>query len=209
MSSTKRGGQRHVSDYYVTPVSAILDFLKAILDLEEHKTVLPTPPGPSFKQALLYGPILDPAAGGSSDASMAYPDAIHRYTLREGYAPPLTTVDIRTDSRADVIADYLTWEPPSHLLYNLIITNPPFALAQDFIEKALQESEAWVVMLLRLNFFESRKRLPFWKAHMPLYAFVHSSRLSFTPDGKTDSIAYMHCVWHVAVHPPTTHLMVI
>src|SRR6185436_12119156 len=86
---------------------------------------------------------------------------------------------------------------------NIIITNPPFNLAQEIIEKALADvaDDGLVIMLLRLNFFGSKGRAEFWKKHMPIKTFVHSQRMKFTNTGGTDSIEYMHCVWLKGYNP--------
>ena len=57
-----------------------------------------------------------------------------------------------------------------------IITNPPFKLATEFVEKAVREVpySAW---LLRLNFLEGVKRMAFFKAHPPARVWVSSRRL--------------------------------
>ena len=44
---------------------------------------------------------------------------------------------------------------------------------------------------------------------MPVRCYVHSKRIGFTDDGKTDSIEYMHCVWHKATKPDATKLKVL
>ncbi len=64
-------------------------------------------------------------------------------------------------------------------------------------------------MLLRLNFFESKKRKEFFDKHMPEYSIVHHKRISFTPDGKTDSICYQHCIWRKNYNPEYAKLKVI
>lgn len=59
-----------------------------------------------------------------------------------------------------------------------ILTNPPFSLAQQFCDHALNNSsEVW--MLLRLNFLASAERKQWWKEHEPAALFVLSSRPSF------------------------------
>ncbi len=192
MSSTNRGGQRHISDYYVTPVSDIvvfLDALKSIIPdiLDEHKS------------------ILDPCAGGDLYHEMSYPAAL----LKKGVRPEqITTVDIREDSDASIKMDYLLYQPDHK--FDLIITNPPFDQALEIINKALVDCApgGYVAMLLRLNFFGSSRRLSFWHSNMPKYAFVHHNRISFT-GGTTDSIEYMHAVWEVGYRPKFTELMVI
>jgi hypothetical protein len=119
---------------------------------------------------------------------MSYPIALKRFDLS------CDTIDIREDSMAAVIADYLETECKDK--YNLIITNPPFSLAKEIAIKAIEDVKegGFVVLLLRLNFFGSQKRFSFWQELPPWAIFVHSQRMSFT-GGSTDSIEYMHCVW--------------
>lgn len=103
--------------------------------------------------------------------------------------------------------DYLTHTPT--LSYDLIITNPPFSLALEFLQKSLQEATT-VVYLLRLNFLGSQKRRPFWQANRPSHVLVLSSRPCFTGDGKTDSIEYSWFCWDRAgfvTLPPGVHVM--
>jgi len=197
MSSTKRGGQRQVSDYYVTPVPEIITMLERLFTIE-----------PDAKSAFAQD-VLDPAAGGDSTHLMSYPTAIHR----KGICPRrLVTVDLRADSPAEYPStDYLSWTP--NFRPTVIITNPPFSHARRFIEKAHHDMSdpGYIIMLLRLNFFGSMKRRNFWCGWpgMPKYTFVHPRRMSFTDDGKTDSIEYMHCVWKCGHYYSTTQLTIL
>lgn len=77
--------------------------------------------------------------------------------------------------------------------YDLIFTNPPFSIAQEFIEKALGMAPT-VIMLLRINFLSSLKRQPFWLMYPPDGMIVLSKRPSFTGTG-TDSQEYAWFVW--------------
>lgn len=61
---------------------------------------------------------------------------------------------------------------------DLIITNPPFSLAKEFLQKSLREAKT-VVYLLRLNFLGSIDRHLFWKNNRPTHLFVLSDRPSF------------------------------
>lgn len=178
MSSTKRGGKRHISDYYVTPIPAIVGFLERFCEIEPSSYILT-----DF-------PILDPCAGGDAIHPMSYPTALAEYGFEN-----IDTLDVREDSPADFHSDFFAWTPNKE--YGTIISNPPFVLAMEFIKKSLEVvcDDGFVIMLLRLNFFGSRKRKSFWDKFMPKYAFVHHERMSFTEDGKTDSIEYMHAVW--------------
>jgi len=81
----------------------------------------------------------------------------------------------------------------AELRYDFIITNPPFGLAQEFIEKSLTLANC-VVMLLRLNFLASSKRKEFWQKHRPTAVHVLTKRPSFTGKG-TDACDYAWFVW--------------
>jgi len=76
---------------------------------------------------------------------------------------------------------------------DLVFTNPPFSLAQEFIKKALKHADT-VIMLLRLNFLGSQKRNKFWIENEPDALFILSKRPSFTGKG-TDSAEYAWFVW--------------
>lgn len=187
MSSTNRGGDRSKYDFYITPLGAIEKFLyhfSKYVNLEGLR-------------------VLDPSAGGDANHFMPYPKALRPYRCI------IDTIDIREDSKATLKADYLQTE----LDYkpDMIITNPPFDQIMAFIEKALDDVKpgGYVVMLCRLNFFGSQYRKPFWDKNMPLYTFVDNKRMSFTPDGKTDSIEYGHFVWKKGLNPEFTKLKVI
>lgn len=86
--------------------------------------------------------------------------------------------------------DFLTY-PVSKV--DLVLTNPPFSLAMEFIEKSMLHSNT-VIMLLRLNFLGSQKRNPWWKGHKPKKIIVLSKRPSFTGTG-TDSTEYAWFIW--------------
>lgn len=73
-----------------------------------------------------------------------------------------------------------------------IITNPPFKLALQFLEKSLQECDV-CIYLLRLGFLESKKRREFHKNNPPNHLIVLSERPSFVGGG-TDKTAY---AWYV------------
>ena len=59
-----------------------------------------------------------------------------------------------------------------------IVTNPPYLLARQFVEKALSfVPEVW--MLTRINFLGSAKRKAFWEKHRLSALFTLSDRPSF------------------------------
>lgn len=136
---------------------------------------------------------------------MSYPKAI-----KDGCATwhDILTQDIRENSKAQCRGlDFLNPvgnEAFAVDSFDMVITNPPFSLAIEFIRKALLvvKPGGYVVMLLRLNFFGSEDRNRFFlDGKMPQWAYVHSKRLGFTPDGKTDSIEYMHAIFRKTDEP--------
>lgn len=206
MSSTNRknASERHVADYYVTPADSIKEFLDAFNqdycndDYRRGDTTTPIS-------------IFDPCAGGDATHKMAYPWAIERFS---GWnVNKLTTIDIRPDSLAEFKEDYLLRPPPvgADNMYDIAITNPPFAIALDVIQKCLGEvaEGGWVIMLLRLNFFGSQERSTWFKQNMPEVCYVHSKRMKFTNTGGTDSIEYMHACWRVGYNPKFTKLRIL
>jgi hypothetical protein len=87
---------------------------------------------------------------------------------------------------------------------DLIIANPPFSLAEEFLTCALRIRAAahdegrarrpTVAFLLRLNFMGAQKRYPFWSAAERPKLRVLSERPSFT-DGGTDMTDYAWFIW--------------
>jgi hypothetical protein len=59
-----------------------------------------------------------------------------------------------------------------------VITNPPFALAQQFAERALQVARCKVALLLRLQFLEGAKRQAFFEQSPLARVWVFSRRIS-------------------------------
>lgn len=180
MSSTNRSNARqdHIADYYVTPTDDIINFLghlDNVVTLDSNQ---------------IY---LDPCAGGDGDNQMSYPYALKEYYRMDD--EQIRTIDIRKDSLAQIKGDYLTMD----LGYKpyCIISNPPFNKALEFIKKALNDvsDDGYVIMLLRLNFLETKARKEFFDQQMPKYIFVHHKRMSFVKGGGTDSVAYAHYVW--------------
>ena len=77
-----------------------------------------------------------------------------------------------------------------------IITNPPFSLALEFVERALFELPGGpIAMLLPVPFLASETRFRFNTEH-PCHVMVLPKRPSFTPDGKTDAVTYAWLVWN-------------
>lgn len=81
-----------------------------------------------------------------------------------------------------------------------IICNPPFALAERFIENALLRSRRRVAMLVRLAFLEGQKRRLMFERTPLSRVLVFSRRVSMPPGGADikatgGSIAFCWLVW--------------
>ncbi len=183
MSSTNRGTQRNADDYYVTPHWLIEDFLAAFSENCRF----------NFDEQA-YPLMLDPSAGGCDKYEMSYPTVLEKHGFN------VNSWDIREDSRANLTGvNFLNVPSYESRKYDMIITNPPFNVAQEFTEHALEmvKEGGLVIMLQRLNWLGSQKRKPMWQK-LPLAAvYVHSKRPGFDPEkpSKTDSTEYAHFVF--------------
>lgn len=78
--------------------------------------------------------------------------------------------------------DFLSYEPKQ---YDCIITNPPYALKQEFLERAYCLGKPFA-FLLPLTTFETAKRQQYFK-HCGLEVIFLDKRINFeTPDGSGD-----------------------
>lgn len=75
---------------------------------------------------------------------------------------------------------------------DFVVTNPPFSLAPAIVPLAWEHATVGVAMLLRLSYLEPCENRATWlEAHPPGKVLV-LPRISFTGDGKTDSVT---CAW--------------
>lgn len=175
MSAKNRGGLSKPHDFYPTPESSTRNFLsKHILHTNRYD-------------------VLEPCAGNGSISKI----------VKELYPMiDLDQIEIREEERKNLqqygnvfIEDFLTFVPTKS--YDVIITNPPFSLAQEFLEKCFEiaDENTEIIMLLRLAFLESQKRHKFWQKYPVNQLYILSERPSFTGKG-TDATAYAWFVWN-------------
>lgn len=92
-----------------------------------------------------------------------------------------------------IIGDFLRVVPAK---YDVIITNPPYSLAEEFLRACLPIADH-VIMLLRLNWLEGRNEI--WSTN-PADVWVLPNRIPFgrNKHGKvgTDATAYAWMHWH-------------
>lgn len=151
----------------------------------------PTPP--TATQALLdqegfSGTVWEPACGDG---------AISEVLISNGFRTFSSDLFDRGYGKSEI--DFLKFEPKQKV--GNIITNPPFKLAHEFVEKSLDCVDGKVAMLLKLNFLESARRYELFKNTPLKTVHVFSKRVNFyeatLKDEKKRSgvLAYAWYVW--------------
>lgn len=80
--------------------------------------------------------------------------------------------------------------------HDWVVSNPPFKGASQIVPLAFNAAKIGVAMLLRLSFLEPcEDRADFLSQHPPTQLIV-LPRISFTGDGKTDSVTCAWMVWN-------------
>lgn len=90
-----------------------------------------------------------------------------------------------------------------------IVTNPPYKLAQEFVEKSMQVvgDGHKVAMFLKLTFLETARRREMFKKYPPKTVYVASQRIACWPNGKKTSqsmVCYAWFVWQKGFAGDTT-----
>ena len=168
MSSTNRGSKRVANDFYETPSWCV-------------EAILPHLPR--------FLPILDPCAGKGAilKAAASSAHSLRGIEINPELQPDSEIISWSTDDALTL----KSWRSPE-----LVIMNPPFSKAEQFVRKALdetRENHGTVAALLRLSFVASKKRHGFMR-ECPPDLFVMSKRPSFNGLG-TDSCDYAWFVW--------------
>lgn len=175
-------GERHPQDYYATEPKALEKFLEKFK--EDGEEVSPI--------------VWECACGGGHLV-----DALHNM----GYGVYYTDI-IDYGYPDTILHDFfgeLPFDSPNKKVNMDIITNPPYSMAKEFIEKALDlvSDNQKVIMLLKLTFLESKKRRELFEKYPPKYIYVSSSRLQCAKNGDFETykngtgtaIAYGWFVW--------------
>lgn len=176
-------------DFYPTPYESTLSFLHAEFD---------GIPIPNF---------LEPAVGEGHIIK-----AIEFYSKERNEKTNCLGFDIRRDD--GVVGtkgiDFLEWQDGDVMSERCIITNPPYILAQEFVEKAKQVNTTKICLFLKLQFLETLKRVSlFTDEKFPLTRiYINSSRVSCDMN-KTGSIIFAWFVWEKRPLncPPHVHFL--
>jgi len=95
----------------------------------------------------------------------------------------------------------------THKEVDWIITNPPYSLATEFAEHALDCANN-VALLCKIQFLEGVKRFEFFKNHPPKKVCVFSSRLKIYKNGTKTNNSTMLCfawfIWEKSFSGQTT-----
>ena len=175
MSATNRGSVRKESDFYATPISCVENLLNN-LDLQNRGIE-----------------VLEPSAGNGNIISVFkkyYPNKnVTALELREEEENNLNMLTNNV-----VIDDFLHRKITNK--YDIIIGNPPYGLAIEFVKKSLEclKDEGILIFLLRTAFLESKSRYQFWQENPLTGLLTLSKRPSFTGKG-TDATSYSWFVW--------------
>ncbi|MBB4017625.1 hypothetical protein GGR16_002659 [Chelatococcus caeni] len=78
-----------------------------------------------------------------------------------------------------------------------IVTNPPFKLAQQFIEHAERLGIGHMALLLKSNFWQAKRRAPLFRRWRPHQILALNWRLDFTGAGAPHTDC-MWCIWRPA-----------
>ena len=83
-----------------------------------------------------------------------------------------------------IIADFLTYE--TNQKFDNIITNPPYSLATEFIEKSLSllSDGGKCAMFLKIQFIEGLKRKTLYENNPPKYIYVFRNRMATWNNGQ-------------------------
>lgn len=175
MSATNRGVSRNKYDFYETPRVAI-DKLFDNYDVAQHGTR-----------------ILEPSAGSG---------AVCRVCRERIPESEITGVELQQElidklqPNVDACIQGSFFSAQHLGKYDIIIGNPPYSLAQEFVEKSLGllNTGGALIFLLRTAFLESQKRFSFWQRNQVNGLLILSERPSFTGKG-TDATSYAWFIW--------------
>lgn len=175
MSATNRGAERKPQDFYATPIDCVENFIDKY-------------------GGVISGSILEPSAGNGN---------IIQALRNKNIQGDITAIELRNEelewlskiSDTVILGDFLG-ELNHDKKYNVIIGNPPYTYAREFVEKCLTmlKEDGKLIFLLRTAFLESKSRYDFWQKNPISGLYVLSKRPSFI-NGRTDATSYSWFVW--------------
>ena len=119
------------------------------------------------------GEILEPACG-QGHISKTLKELLPRFNI--------TSTDLIDRGYGTGGIDFLTYNYGR--TFDVVITNPPFSLAKEFIEKGLEVSDKHVIMLCKIQLLEGIKRKDMFQNTPLKYVYVHTTRQATWKEGK-------------------------
>ncbi len=203
MSAKNIKGASDPLDRYFTPAWATDQFVEEVL--RGHQVM---PPLPDKR-------ILEPGAGEGSivrGLRQAFP---HAHIAAVDIDPELGPWEDANESYEGDFLD-IDWEAlyapqgNTRKLFDLVAGNPPYTLAQRFVEVGLEVSDR-VLFLTRQGFLATSKRCFWLRDHRPTDVFILPNRPAFSTPGvpyepsNTDSADYCWVLWGPGVEPTRMH----
>lgn len=113
------------------------------------------------------GNFLEPCVGGGHIA-----EVIKQYYNAEIFGSDL----VDRGYPNTLVGDFLTYDFDRK--FDNIITNPPYSLAQEFLEKGMEvvNNNGKIAMFLKIQFLEGAKRREMFKNYPPKYIYVFTKR---------------------------------
>ena len=120
---------------------------------------------------------LEPCVGSGHIA-----DAVLDFFGEKMHATSLDIVD--RGYPGTIVQDFLTWETDSR--FDLIITNPPYSLASEFVEKCMMllSKGGCLAMFLKIQFLDGQKREALFRKYPPKYIYVFRNRMATWSNGR-------------------------
>jgi hypothetical protein len=182
VSSTGRGerlGGEH--DVFPTPAWAVRRLLDRV----------PLRPGLWLEPCAGYGAIIRAVEGHPATRGRVLWSSCE---IRPEVEPLLTNSLATIGSPAPVIGDFLTLDIDRLRECTVVLTNPPFVLAEEFLFRCMALAPlATIAFLLRSNFIGGEERCGWLRDHVP-DAYALPNRPQFRGEG-SDSTEYAWMVW--------------
>lgn len=94
----------------------------------------------------------------------------------------LTSYDLVDRGYGDGINDFLS--DSFNDKFDIVITNPPYKLGREFVDKTLEIANDKVIMFMKIQFLEAESRKEWLKSTPLKYIYVNSGRMSCWKDGQ-------------------------